>query len=375
METAGEVPAPPGQMNNTALRHKIREYARQQRKDLRTNTTDALRFGLGQIKDKIMELENLGIKDVQGMAGRIKRRKHADTKDMYRLSHAFLQGNDNINAFAEVQGATQVIIKELTGTHVQHQIEAAECLCNFSLGDAHVCEKITTMAGSYLVTLLNSQEPRLKRSCLWTLANIIATCSKSAKTLLQMQLATKLWKMYTTSSSDIDAYQEDTGICLYLIANHAASSITTEDRRHIARHLHMKQPTEPAADYYMFIVFQFEVVGLENNLCSAHFQHLLNYFMDNLKTNLSTSTGKLHIIYGVRVLANMFATRPLIGRLDSQADQLVSTLNQLFALGDAGLTMDLMQLLKNIVDAQSMDNDFLLKQICVYASPVIVNSC
>lgn len=105
------------QINDTALRLRIREYARQQRKELRTNTTDALRFGLGQIKDRISELENLGIKDVQGMASRIKRRKHATGEDMYRLSHAFLQGNDNINAFAQVQGATQVIIKEFTGSY------------------------------------------------------------------------------------------------------------------------------------------------------------------------------------------------------------------------------------------------------------------
>ncbi|EDW12836.2 uncharacterized protein LOC6577427 [Drosophila mojavensis] len=370
MEMAAQsstTPATSVQINDTALRLRIREYARQQRKELRTNTTDALRFGLGQIKDKISELENLGIKDVQGMASRIKRRKHATGEDMYRLSHAFLQGNENINAFAEVQGATQVIIKEFTGTQMQRQIEAAECLCNYSLGDAHVCEKITTMAGSYLVTFLDNQEPRLKRSCLWTLANILATCSKSASMLLQMQLASKLWKLYTLPASDIHGYQEDAGICLHLIATRAAASIREEDRRYIAENLHKKQPGETGADYYMYIVFQLELVNRERDLCAAHFQHLLNFFMENVNFDPNTAAGKLRIVYGVRVIANIFATRPDNSQLELQSDQLVNALNKLFALQEPNLTLDLMQLLKNLIEAQLLDNELLMEHIRVYA--------
>lgn len=115
METENQNSQNPIRFEETALRHKIREYAREQRKGLRTNATDALRFGLGQIKDEIRELENLSIQDVRGMAGRIKRRKHATAEDMYRLSHAFLQNNENIKEFAGVPGAIQVLVKELTG--------------------------------------------------------------------------------------------------------------------------------------------------------------------------------------------------------------------------------------------------------------------
>lgn len=115
METENQISQQPIRFEETALRHKIREYAREQRKGLRTNTSDALRFGLGQIKDEIRELENLSIQDVRGMAGRIKRRKQATAEDMYRLSHAFLQDNENIKEFAGVPGAIQVLVKELTG--------------------------------------------------------------------------------------------------------------------------------------------------------------------------------------------------------------------------------------------------------------------
>lgn len=250
---------------------------------------------------------------------------------------------------------------------MQRQIEAAECLCNYSLGDAHVCEKITTMAGSYLVTFLDSKEPRLKRSCLWTLANILATCTKSASMLLQMQLASKLWKLYTLPVNDINGYHEDAAICLYLIANRAASSITAEDRRYIAENLHKKQPGEAAADYLMYIVFQLEIVSRERDLCAPHFQHLLQFFVENLNLNMNTAADKLRIVYGVRVVANIFATRPAIGQLELQAEHLVNVLNKLFALRDTNLTMDLMQLLKNLIEAQLLDNELLLEHIRVYA--------
>ncbi|KAH8293109.1 hypothetical protein KR044_004279, partial [Drosophila immigrans] len=349
---------------DTALRHRIREYAKHQRKDLRTNATDALRFGLGQIKDEISELENLSVKDVHGLAGRIKRRKHATAEDMYRLSHAFLQSNDNIKAFAATQGAAQVIVKELTGANVQRQIEAAECLCNLSLGEAHVCEKITTLAGSYLVTYLNSQEPRLKRSCLWTLANILASCEKSAKTLLQMQLATKLWKLYTSEAHD---YAEDAGICLHLIATHAGSSLPAEDRRYIADHLQEKQAMQPGGEFYMYIVFQLDLVGLEANSCASQLQHFIEFFLSTPELDYNNLKHQLHIVYGLRVLSNIFATRAAIGLETQQSvENLINALNKLFALCNASLTKELLQLLRNLMELQLINKQQLLGQLCVY---------
>lgn len=370
MESTTENSQLPMRLEDTALRHKIREYARQQRKDLRTNTMDALRFSLGQIKDEIRELENLGAKDVRGMASRIKRRKHADAQDMYRLSHAFLQDNANISVFAGVQGATQVIVKELTGPHVERQIEAAECLCNLSLGEPFVCEKITNLAGSYLVTYLTSQEARLKRSCLWTLANILATCKKSAKMLLQMQLATKLWKLYTAPETDVQDYQEDAGICLYLIAMHAQSEVTVEDRRYIAEHLHEKQPMDPGADYYMYVVFQFDIVGLDQDLCAPHYQHLFHFFMANVNLDYNIPNNKLRILYGVHVLSNIFATRPAQDALQLDSIQFANALNKLFSFKNHSLTLELLQLLSNLLHLQLVDNEQLLEQVRIYDCPI-----
>lgn len=97
------------------LREKIREYTKSHREQLRANSLDSLRFGIGEIKARIQELENLTEKDVTGLAGRIKRRKHATNEDMYRLSHAFLQDEKNIETFNKIPGAIQVLVKELTG--------------------------------------------------------------------------------------------------------------------------------------------------------------------------------------------------------------------------------------------------------------------
>lgn len=99
------------------LREKIREYTKSDRKLLRANASDSLRFGVGEIKARITELESLTEKDVIGLARRIKRRKHATCEDMYRLSHSFLQDTQNIETFSKIPGGLQVLIKELTGKH------------------------------------------------------------------------------------------------------------------------------------------------------------------------------------------------------------------------------------------------------------------
>ena len=104
------------------MREKIRDYTKSNREQLRASTSDSLRFGIGEIKARIQELDNLTEKDVIGLAGRMKRRKHATNEDMYRLSHAFLQDDRNIQAFNKIPGAIQVLVKELTGKKRIHNI-------------------------------------------------------------------------------------------------------------------------------------------------------------------------------------------------------------------------------------------------------------
>ncbi|XP_017063217.1 uncharacterized protein LOC108102620 [Drosophila eugracilis] len=350
--------APIASFENTHIRSKFREYARDQRLECRMKAKDSLRIGLGQIKEEVKALESLETKDVIGMAGRIKRRKHATTEDMRRLSVAFLQGNDNINAFAGIPGAIQVLVKELTGPHIQRQIDAIECLCNLSLGEAHVSEKIASLAGSYIVTYLDGKEERLKRSCLWTLANILATCEKACKILLQMQLVPKLWRVYNDSNS----CQEDAGICLNLVVTEHLQYVSTEDRNYIAQNLHKKNLGDPATEYFMYIIYQLEIVG-ENHELGAQQAECLLHFIDALLT----SVDSFCVIYGVRVLANLLALGDpkLIGRL-ADPQNFVKALNQLFALRDSNLSLDLMRLLKNFLLLNITDSNLILDVLQVY---------
>ncbi|SPP79868.1 uncharacterized protein LOC117582314 [Drosophila guanche] len=354
-------PPLPSRTEDSMLRLKIRSYAKEQRQVLRTSATDALRFGLGQIWNEISELENLSAKDVSGLAARIKRRKHATAEDMYRLSHAFLQGNENINTFAGIPGAMQVLVKELSGANIQRQIDAAECFCNLSLGDAHVSEKIAALAGSYLVTYLDGKEQRLKRSCLWTLANILETCTKAAKTLLQMQLVPKLWKLYTAPPDDLNKFQTDAGTCLRLIATHSGGLVSDLDRGYIVEHLEEMSLEAQGSEYFMYILFQLEIVHAKRELSVQQAESLVNFFVGSLDSSWSA-------IYGVRVMVNLLANgeSQLLGCL-AAPEQFLAVLNRLFALRNANLNCDLLRLLKNYLSLNLVDSNLLLEQLKVYA--------
>ncbi|KAH8248604.1 hypothetical protein KR032_001313, partial [Drosophila birchii] len=355
---------------NSALRSKIRGYDREQRQECRIQAKDSLRLGLGQIKEEVATLEDLGIKDVLGLASRIKRRKHATSEDLYRLALAFLQGNENINAFAAIPGAIQVLVKELSGPHIQRQIDAVECLCNLSLGEAHVSEKIASLAGSYMVTYLDGKEERLKHACLWTLANILATCDKAAQILLQMQLVSKLWKLYTAPASEPGGgCQEDAGTCLFLVATHALQHVSAEERKFLAQHLHEKRPEDPGSEYFMYIVHQLELVAADLGLGVQQAESLVNFFGASLSCGeFSSFPQKLSLLYGVRVLANLAAMgdASLLGIL-ANPEHLVTVLNQLFALREAQLSADLMRLLRNFLELNICSANLVLDRLEVYA--------
>ncbi|XP_016954971.1 transmembrane and coiled-coil domain-containing protein 6 [Drosophila biarmipes] len=347
-------------VENILLRSKIRGYARDQRLECRIKAKDAMRIGLGQVMEEVAALESLGTKDVIGMANRIKRRKHAASEDLCRLSLAFLQGIDNSNAFAVIPGAIQVLVKELTGPHIQRHIDAVECLCNLSLGEAHVSEKIASLAGSYMVTYLDGKEERLKRSCLWTLANILATCDKAGRTLLQMQLVPKLWRLY----SDRNVCQEDAGICLFLVATHCRQHVSPDDRRYIAQNLHEKKPEDPASEYFMYIVHQLEIVGQDLELGVKQAECLVHFF----EASLSSTADSPCLTYGVRVMANLVAKGDLqlLGGL-ADPQNFVKIINHLFALRDPHLNPDLIRLLRNFLHFNLSDSNMILDSLQIYA--------
>jgi len=210
-----------------------------------------------------------------------------------------------------------------------------------------------------MVTYLDGKEERLKRTCLWTLANILATCEKAGRIWLQMQLVHKLWRLY----SEPNGCQADAGICLYLVATHCRQHVSADDRRYIAQNLHQKKPEDPASEYFMYIVHQLEIVGQDLKLETKQAECLVNFF----EASVSSSVDKLCLIYGVRVMANLVAKGEpqLLGGL-AEPQNFVKTLNHLFAKRDSQLNLDLVRLLRNFLHLNLSDSNVILDslQIC-----------
>ncbi|KAM7353613.1 uncharacterized protein ACRADG_005604 [Cochliomyia hominivorax] len=364
------------------LRDKIREYTKLHREQVRANSLDSLRFGIGEIKARIQELDNLTEKDVTGLAGRIKRRKHATNEDMYRLSHAFLQDERNIETFNKITGAMQVLVKELSGKDSERQLSAAECLCNLSLGQAPVCEKISSLAGSYLVTYLHTTEHQLVRLCLWTLANILATGHKGAQNLIQMQLLPQLWKLYTDDqvADDLADFREDAANCLQLIALNSESLLKNEDFNYVYEHFSEKNPTCLAGEYHLHIIFHI-LFGQPDRLASfssSQQLYLMNYSLNNISNTeeFKTSIQHLKIIYSVRILSNLLALNPACYSMLQQQlstvwhTNLIALFNKLFSFQNSDLTREVLWFLKNVLNLADSSislcpDDFLEKiNIC-----------
>ncbi|XP_059222042.1 uncharacterized protein LOC106093750 [Stomoxys calcitrans] len=356
-----ESTSPKTTVPTTLLREKVREYTKRHREQIRADVSDSLRFQLGEIKARIKELENLSEKDVAGLAARIKRRKHATEEDMYRLSHAFLQDAKNIETFSKITGALQVLVKELTGNDAERQLSAAECICNLSLGESPVCEKIAAAAGSYMVTYFHSKESQLVRLCLWTIANILATGEKASLTVMRMKLLPQLWKMYCDEEIvgvDLD-YRMDTAVCLQLIALNAENLLTEEDRHFLFEHVTDKNPNSVAGEFHLQIVFLtlFPNPQMVATLDAGAMQYLLNYSLININNtnDFSTESQRLKLFYAVRILCNLLVLQPLLySTLLLQIScvwksDIIGLLNKLFAFHNADLTDESLWLMKNLL--------------------------
>lgn len=150
------------ELQTPSLASKIREKAQNElmkhREFNKNKIRDSKRFILGFLdtNNKIYQES-----DINGLAQRIKRRKHADQNDLVSLGKAFIQNEVLISQFVNITGALNVIIKEFIDPQ-SHQILAAETLCNISLGNVVCCEKLANVSGTYLmIYILNLHQLQL----------------------------------------------------------------------------------------------------------------------------------------------------------------------------------------------------------------------
>lgn len=98
-----------------SLRLDRRNQMRTIQKDQRHKKIDSIRVGIGAAVEHYADLKNYATNDVTEIANRIKHQKHAKTKDLNCLAHAFIQSTENSTCFLNITGALNVLVKELTG--------------------------------------------------------------------------------------------------------------------------------------------------------------------------------------------------------------------------------------------------------------------
>ncbi|XP_055386381.1 uncharacterized protein LOC129615279 [Condylostylus longicornis] len=340
------------------IRKKIRQNFQAHRNNQRFQENDSFRLGLGEIKSLVEEIENLTEKDVHGLCVRIKRKKHADSNDLFRLSQAFLQSIENITMFAKTPGALQIIVKELTGHDSEQQIRAAETLCNLSLGDETVCEKIATQAGSYLITFLESVDFRLKQSSLWTLINIVSTGKKGAEILMSMEIISKCSDiLYSENMSENVDLLNDIALCLNLTLKSEIFNPTTVDLGRVFENITKIPLEDERNEFVMEVIFNSHIIKSSYTFNIEQ----LKYIAQVTVKNILSSSHFSKMLYHVRVLANVtFIYKDTFVLILEDVCLNVNTsfanlLNHLFSFDDESFTKEVLWLLKNIIYVTNND--------------------
>lgn len=346
------------------IRNKNRQYTQQHRDEQRAKTTDTVRFGLGEVQEEVEELDEITEQDIFGLIIRITRRKHASAEEMHKLSEAFLQSMDNINLFFQAQGALQVIAKEIAGIDSGRQIGALECLCNLSLGDAPICEKILYHAGNNLISCLNSVDERLKRTSLWIIANIISTSPKAAQTIVQADIIPKLFYIYIDVAGDkniANEFREDAAVCLQILVKGPNRAARREDVVFLKDNMIKKCRNSVAAEYHLKILFDADIVNPRNEFNIEQTHYLIDFVLGNLYTtpDFGNITHRLRIVYAIRILSNMVQCVPTAIHTMKQLlrtvwnTHLEDLLNKVFHFEEDLLSLEVIYLLRNLIHEKS----------------------
>lgn len=245
---------------------------------------------------------------------------------------------------------------------MRRQVSALECLCNLSLGEAPVCEKIVDEAGRNLVQFLNSTEERLKRTSLWIIANTIYTSPKAAQTIVQMELVPKLFYIYIDNSDEkniANDFRVDAAVCLQNLF--MGKNARKEDILFIKDNMIKKSRNSVAAEYHLKIIFHAEIVNPESVFNIEQTQHLMDFILGNLYTTreFSSVTNRMKIIYALRVLSNMVQCVPtalstmqqqLHDVWDIRSEQL---LNRVFNFRQNLLSLEVVFVIRNLIHDNS----------------------
>lgn len=251
----------------------------------------------------------------------------------------------------------------LIGIDSGRQIGALECLCNLSLGEAPLCEKIIDQAGRNLVQCLDSVDERLKRTSLWIIANTISTSSKAAQTIVQLDIVPKLFFIYIESGDKniANEFREDAAVCLQILVMGKHRAARKEDITFIKDNMIKKCRISVAAEYHLKIMFHADIVNPKSELNIEQTHHLMDFILGNLCTtpDFVSIANRLRIVYAIRVLSNMVQCVPKA--IDTMKQQLRGVwnthledlLNKVFDFQEDLLSLEVVYLIRNLIHDKS----------------------
>ncbi|XP_058822969.1 uncharacterized protein LOC131684272 [Topomyia yanbarensis] len=293
-------------MNEPKVRELKRSELNWERQLHRKAEIDINRAGLGEMLQEVQEIENLACQEIKGLASRIKRRKHADVKDLLKLSYGFQQSAENISTFLRITGSINVIVKELTGQSSDLQQLAGECLCNLTLGDEVCCEKVATFAGTYLMTFLENLNNRpLNCTCIWTLQNIISSGTKAMKVLHSQGIVARF--IHLLAETGYDELYAEILLAIDLILEYGFDFISEETiLTKLLPIISSKkpQPSSLKVLYKSLFLVRFETIE------PSTLQLITSHSVDSLALLLVMNAHTDHCVetvLAVRILANLIA--------------------------------------------------------------------
>ncbi|XP_058452700.1 uncharacterized protein LOC131431164 [Malaya genurostris] len=325
-------------MDEATVRNQKRTELNLERQLHRKAEIDINRTGLGEMLQEAQEIENITSQEIKGLASRIKRRKHADAKDLLKLSYGFQQSAENISVFLRITGSINVIVKALTGQSSELQELAGECLCNLTLGDEVCCEKVATFAGTYLITFLeNLNNQQINSTCIWTLQNIISSGVKSMKVLSSQGIVARFIHLLSETGNDL-LYTEIL-LAIDLILEYKFDFISKDlVLVQLLPIISSKKPQLNSLKVLYKCLFLIRFETLHQNTLIQVTNHCIESFAATLR-QMSHTTRCAETVLAVRILANLVATNeaPYSNMLLSESQQRNVELANLFnANSEAG---------------------------------------
>ncbi|KAK7487913.1 hypothetical protein BaRGS_00020814 [Batillaria attramentaria] len=155
--------------NVQGLRSKQRETLIEIRKGKRERKFNAKRVRLEEAEK---EEPTITLQETEALCQELVKKGQNVEECLRKLRRAFTQGPDHVDILFKVDNCLQCLVGILTGSNIDHQLQAAWCLTNAATGRPEHVLAVTKSAAPYFITYTSGSSPLLQDQCAWALGNI-----------------------------------------------------------------------------------------------------------------------------------------------------------------------------------------------------------